>query len=267
MKQHLLQLAARIDALSLREQALVFAAAVVVLAFGGYHMALAPIYREQEALLEQILQQRNNMMAIDTEIAAKVTAYQLDPDAAERARLEAVAQEAATIGDALLAMQNGLVPPERMAPLVDAILRANGRLQLVSMRTLPVETISGRAAGAPREPGDPAVAANVATNVASNVAANPVAAAAAAAGVTLPAGPAAAAPVDAGKLADLLYRHGVEVTVRGNYLDMVDYMSALEAMPTRLFWGKAQLEVEEYPASRLTLTLYTLSLDRNWMKL
>jgi MSHA biogenesis protein MshJ len=73
--------------------------------------------------------------------------------------------------------------------------------------------------------------------------------------------------LEAGRPADLLYRHGVEVTVRGNYLDMVDYMSALEAMPTRLFWGQAQLDVEEYPASRMTLTLYTLSLDRNWMKL
>jgi MSHA biogenesis protein MshJ len=75
-----------------------------------------------------------------------------------------------------------------------------------------------------------------------------------------PAAVAAAAP-------PLLYRHGVEVTVRGNYLDMVNYMDALESMPTQLFWGRAQLEVEEYPSSRLTLTLYTLSLDQKWMKL
>ncbi|QOY96399.1 hypothetical protein IM543_11580 [Massilia sp. UMI-21] len=240
MKQRLRQLAARIDALTLREQALGFAAAVAVCAFAGYQLALAPIYREQEALLEQILQQRNDMMGIDAEIVAKVAAYQVDPDAAARARLARVEQESATIGDALLAMQDGLVAPERMAPLVDAILRANGRLQLVSMRTLPVETVAGQGAGAPPDPAAAAVA---------------------------PADSGSLPPAAAGKAADLLYRHGVEVTVRGNYLDMVDYMSALEAMPTRLFWGKAQLEVEEYPASRLTLTLYTLSLDRNWMKL
>lgn len=239
MKQRLIHLAARIDALSLRERVLVFAAAAAVLSFIGYHLVLAPIYQQQDRLLEEILQARNNAMGIDTEIAAKVAAYQVDPDAPARARLETVKQESARIGDALLAMQNGLVPPERVAPLVDAILRANGRLQLLSLRTLPVETISGRAASTP---------------------AAPAAAAAAAA-------PASEAPADAGKPAEVLYRHGVEVTVRGNYLDMVDYMSALEAMPTRLFWGKAQLDVEEYPASRLTLTLYTLSLDRNWMKL
>jgi MSHA biogenesis protein MshJ len=48
---------------------------------------------------------------------------------------------------------------------------------------------------------------------------------------------------------------------------MVNYMDALESMPTQLFWGRAQLEVDEYPTARLTLTLYTLSLDKQWMKL
>lgn len=233
LKGRLTQLAARVEALSLRERALVFAAAVAIVGFAGQQLVLAPIYREQDTLRQQIEQQRNNMDGIDAEIAAKVTAYQNDPDAAARARLESVKRESGQLADSLLAMEHGLVPPERMAPLVDAILRANGRLQLVSMRTLPVETISGRAAGV-------------------GAAATPA--------------PAPAA-VDGARSPDMLYRHGVEVTVRGNYLDMVNYMSALEAMPTRLFWGKAQLDVEEYPASRLTLTLYTLSLDRNWMKL
>ena len=231
MKARLLELRARVDALTLRERGLLFAAAAAVIVFVGHTMVLGPIYRAQDLLRDQISQQRNNMIGLDGEITAKVQAYQVDPDAPARARLQAVQQETAALGDSLLAMEHGLVPPERMAPLLDTILRANGRLKLVSMRTLPAEGV-GAPAGADK---------------------------------TAPA--AAPAKDAAAKPADLLYRHGVEVTVRGNYLDMVDYMSALEAMPTRLFWGRAQLDVEEYPASRLTLTLYTLSLDRKWMKL
>jgi MSHA biogenesis protein MshJ len=116
-----------------------------------------------------------------------------------------------------------------MAPLLDTILRANARLQLVAMKTLPVSSVNEMAAAANAQ-----------------------------------AAPDAAKPAAA---ADMLYRHGVEVSVRGNYLDLVDYMGALESMPTQLFWGRALLEVEEYPNSRLTLTLYTLSLDPKWMKL
>jgi MSHA biogenesis protein MshJ len=251
MKQRLLDLAARVDALSLRERALVFTAAVALVCFAGVQLVLAPAYRIQAALTEQILVQRNSMMDIDTGIAAIAQAYQVDPDAAARARLESMTQESAQIGGALLAMQHGLVSPERMAPILEAILRANGRLQLVAMRTLAPETIGAPAPAAAA----PAVATTPTVHQAPAVSAAPA--------------PGAAPPalLDAGTPADVLYRHGVEVTVRGNYLDMIDYMSALEAMPTRLFWGKAQLEVEQYPASRLTLTLYTLSLDRSWMKL
>lgn len=249
MKQRLLGLAARVDALTLRERGLIFGAVAAVLAFVGHAAVLGPIYREQDALHEQISQQRNNLTGLDGEIAAKLQAYQVDPDAPAREKLQAIRQESAALGDSLLAMEHGLVPPERMAPLVDTILRANARLKLVSMRTLPVEPLAPSAAGPGAAPASGSISPPVSPPVSSPAPAD------------TPGGGAA------GQSAELLYRHGVEVTVRGNYLDIVDYMSALEAMPTRMFWGKASLEVEEYPASRLTLTLHTLSLDRKWMKL
>ncbi|WP_432377445.1 hypothetical protein [Duganella sp. P38] len=83
---------------------------------------------------------------------------------------------------------------------------------------------------------------------------------------------AAAGLVGAGKPAprkprELLYRYGVEIVLQGGYVDMVNYMAALESLPVQLFWGKAQLDAQQFPNSRLTLTLYTLSLDQKWMKL
>ena len=89
-----------------------------------------------------------------------------------------------------------------------------------------------------------------------------------------PVAPAATAPPGAagGKAQlpgqqELLYRHGVQLELQGSYLDMVSYMEALERMPSQLFWGKATLEAQEYPKARLTLTLYTLSLDTKWISL
>ena len=236
MKQQWTRLATRVDALSLRERIMVFAACAAAIVFLMHFFALGPQLRKQDALNAQITQQQNNIEGIDNEIRARVEAARNDPDAAVRTRLAAVRRETEELSGQLRAMQNGLVAPERMAPLLDSILRANGRLTLVSVRTLPVESVleAGRRAAA----------------------AAPDAAAA-------PAPAAQAQPGSAG----LLYRHGVEITVRGNSLDMIAYMNALEGLPTQLFWGRAQLEAETWPASRLTLTLYTLSLDRKWMKL
>ena len=48
---------------------------------------------------------------------------------------------------------------------------------------------------------------------------------------------------------------------------MVQYMQALQAMPTRVFWGAAHLDAVSYPGATLTLTLHTLSMDDTWIAL
>lgn len=232
MQQRWQRLAARVDALNQRERVLVFAAVLAVVFCIAQFAVLGPLQRKQDALRSRIAQQQEAIAATNAEIVQKLEQAQIDPDGPLRARLQAVRGETERMTSDLRAMQHGLVAPERIAPLLESILRANGRLKLVSVRTLPVDPLSalvdkgkGSAAGA-----------------------------------------AAAAP-PAAKSPELLFRHGVELTARGSYLDMVDYMAALEALPTQLFWGRAQLDVEEYPTVRLTLTLYTLSLDEKWMKL
>ena len=221
MKQFFIRLGGRIDALTLRERAMVFAAAAASIVFVVYFFWLNPLFAKQTALRNQISQQQNNIAGIDAEITAKVQAYAVDPDTAGRERLAQVRAETAKMTTELRAMEKGLIAPERIAPLLETILRANGKLQLASLKTLPVTALGGDAALDSKAPKQP----------------------------------------------ELLYRHGVELTVRGNYLDMINYMGALESMPTQLFWGKAQLQVEQYPTSRLTLTLYTLSLERKWLQL
>jgi MSHA biogenesis protein MshJ len=232
VKQRWLILAARIDAMTLRQRAGVFAACAAFVLYLVTMLAIDPMLKEQARLQTQIHQQRATMAGIDTDIAALVDAFARDPDAVNRQRLAAARTETRTLGDNLATMQKGLVAPEQIAPLLQAILRANGKLQLVSLATLPVTAVGGLPAAAASAPPS-----------------------------AKPSAPPAAAPAMSG----LLYRHGVQVTVRGSYLDMIAYMAALESLPAQLFWGDASFGVEEYPRAHVTLTLYTLSLDSKWM--
>jgi len=237
-KQRWLQLSARVDALTPRERVLALAATIAIVAGIGWMASVGQSLRKQDQLHRQIGQQHDTVAALEADIAQKLAVGRDDPDAPLRERLGAVRAETARMTDELRAMQSGLVAPERVAPLLESMLRVHGRLKLVALKTLPVGSLSDLAqAGA--QPADPVSSANA----------------------------GAAAPKAAVRAPDLLFRHGVELTVRGSYLDMVDYMTTLEALPTQLFWGKAQLEVEQYPTVNLTLTLYTLSLDPKWMKL
>jgi MSHA biogenesis protein MshJ len=229
MKRYWTTLAARIDRATLRQRIGLFLAGAAVVLYVLYILAFDPLLREQARLRAQVAQQRVAMAGVDAQITTLVDAFARDPDAASRQRLATARAETRRLGDSLASMQKGLVAPEQMAPLLQTILRANGRLQLVALATLPVTAVGGPPPSA------------------------------------VPAAPAAAAPAPA--VTGLLYRHGVQVTVRGSYGDMIDYMAALERLPTQLFWGQAQLAVEDYPRTQVTLTLYTLSLDSKWMKL
>lgn len=62
-----------------------------------------------------------------------------------------------------------------------------------------------------------------------------------------------------------IFKHGVQLTVRGTYLDFLNYLATLEKMPTQMFWGEVSLDVEQYPEALFTVTLYTLSMEETWL--
>jgi MSHA biogenesis protein MshJ len=63
----------------------------------------------------------------------------------------------------------------------------------------------------------------------------------------------------------LVYRHGMELTVKGSYLDLLAYARDLERLPRQLYWGALQLDAAGYPKVSMKLVVYTLSLDPAWL--
>lgn len=217
------------DALSLRERLMVFGAGAAAVLFVFYFMSFNPLLAKRAALEASIAQKQSLLTATDKEIALTMLAHATDPDQEARTRLLALQAETASLAQALRAKQHGLVAPERMVTLLEHLLRRHAGLRVVSLKTLPSSAVGARQADSAN--GDAAAKA------------------------------AAPAP------APLLHQHGVEVVLQGSYTDMVQYMQALQAMPTRVFWGAAHLDAASYPGATLTLTLHTLSMDDTWIAL
>jgi MSHA biogenesis protein MshJ len=114
-----------------------------------------------------------------------------------------------------------------MGALLEQVLNQNGRLQLVALETLAATPLLDTPALKP---------ANT------------------------------AAPSGANGQERQVYKHGVRLTVRGSYADLVQYLTALEKLPTQMFWGSAKMSVQQYPVTEMTLILYTLSLDTVWLQ-
>jgi MSHA biogenesis protein MshJ len=220
MKTLWARLSGRIDAMTLRERVAIFIASVAALLFMVNSLVMEPLFARNRMLADQIRQQNMQVDAANSGVQAQMAAFNSNPDAATQKQLADLKRDAAARAGALRAAQHGLVAPEKMGQLLQQLLRSNGKLKLLSLRTLPVSGMGGNV--------DPK-----------------------------------AAPARR----ELLYRHGVEVVLQGGYLDMLDYMEALEGSPQQVFWGRAQLDAHDYPNSTLTLTLYTLGLDDKWMTL
>ena len=238
MKQYWQRIVLRIDALTLRERAMIFAMAAVVLTTLVNVVLLDPQFAKQKQLSERIKQEQETIAGIQAEIQQKVKSQAIDPDAANRARLQTLKEQSSQMQGAMRDVQKGLVSPDKMSELIESILKQNGRLRLVSLKTLPVTGLNEMVATESKTAGEKTAAA----------AAPP-------------------AKQDSQPAAGFVYRHGVEIMVEGGYLDMMNYMAALEAMPWQLFWGRAKLSVDEYPRATLTLTLFTLSLDKAWLNI
>ena len=227
MKQLWQKAVLKVDGLTLRERVIVFAMAALVLITLINSLLLDPQFVRQKQLSQRVKQEQGQIAAIQAEIENKARAQVVDPDEGNRQRLQALQQQATHMRDAVRNVQKGLVSPDRMPELLDNILKQHGNLRLVSLRKLPVTNL---AAGAP-----------------------------------LQAAAETAAP--GGTPEEGVFRHGVEITVEGSYLDMMSYMVELEKMPWQVFWGKTKLNVENHPKATLTLTLFTLSLDKSWLNI
>ncbi|TXF10851.1 hypothetical protein [Pelomicrobium methylotrophicum] len=230
MKERLRVWVARIDALPTRQRIYGFAALAVGGGFLAYLGLFEPLIVQNEQLAQRIQAQEQEIQAIHKQVEALERGHGLDDaERQRRERLSALKRELEALEASLREREAHLVPPERIARLLREVLERNRGLQLVSLVTLPVAELSEAASGAqaPQE---------------------------------LPQ--RGGAPVEASRR---LYRHGVEISVRGSYLDLLRYVSELEKLPWRMYWGRAKLHVEEYPVSTLQLTVYTLSLDRAWL--
>lgn len=231
MKQQWQRLAAKLDTRNPRERALIFVMALVVAASLLNTLMLDPVLAKKKKALQEVAAQQEQLQTLHNQIQVTMSGGKIDPDAPTRIQLAGLEQKLAQSHSALQSVQQSLVPPDKMAHLLGDVLTQNVGLKLVSLKTLPVGSVLDAPANVP---------------VTKQAAQEKVAEA-----------PAVTGPA--------IYKHGVEITVSGSYAELTHYLDTLEKLPWQMYWGKAELRVEEHPRITLTITLYTLSMDKIWL--
>lgn len=224
MKKQWQKLAVWFEALQVRERVLVLVAAVVGTALVYDTLFLAPLAAQEKRLARQLAEAQQGIKTAHNLVKAQKAVA--DPDAVRRSYRDALRRQLADIDRSLQGLQRRLVPPERMAKLLEEMLARTRGLHLASLRTLPVQRFETSAAATAESKG---------------------------------AKGAARAPERT------IYQHGFEITLQGSYADLHEYLSRLERLEWQMFWDRLSVNTEQYPRLRVTLTVQTLSLSKAWL--
>jgi MSHA biogenesis protein MshJ len=214
MKKRWERLSKRFEALGRRERLTVLLGGVLVIVLVGFSLIDSSLAK-LSAFEKQIAQARTDQANARLQMESLTRQLAQDPDAVVRSRIAELRSEIERIDAEVRGVHRGLVPPERMAGVLESMLTRNRRVSLVALKTLPVAPL-----------------------------------------VELKEAEAAERSV---------YKHGVELVLQGSYLDLLDYLAQLERLPWQMFWASTEMDASGYPRVRLTVKVYTLSLDRKWL--
>lgn len=219
MKQWWGRYAEKIDAATLRERALIFFAVAFVLVALLNTTLISPNLAEQRRMSAEIAQMQSESNLFQEQTQTVIRLRGQDPDAGNRKKLADLKRQFADNEKLMQEKQDRLVPPARIAALLEDILVRDRKLELIDLKKLPVVGMN-----------DDAAAAQAAKASSRQI-----------------------------------YRHGVEITVRGTYLDLLAYVTELEKLPSRMYWARLDFTAGAYPAVTMKILVYTLSLDKNWL--
>lgn len=227
MREQWHKLSERFGALKTRERIIVLVGVVVGTALVFDSLAFQPAEARKKLLDRQIAETRENVKRATELMKTKQPVG--NSVAVKRTYRDALRGRLAEVSRNLTGLQDGMVPPERMARLLEGVLSETHGLQLVSLRALPPKRF---------EPGGKA-----------------------------PAPPTAGKTKNppSQKAGRTIYRHSFEITLQGGYSDVYDYLSRLEKLPWKIFWSRLRVQTERYPTLRVTLTVQTLSLTEAWL--
>ncbi len=223
----------KLDALTRRERWMAFGAGAALILFVAYELGIGPELQRAKDLSARIADQKSQIVAATAQRAELERLLKQDPDVAVRERIEAKRKQIVELDSQLSRLQRTLVPPESMGAVLEQLVGRDGRVRIVRLNNLPVAPLVEKDGG--------------------QVASGPS------------SGPAGAPPSPAAQDGSRhVYKHGVQVVVEGQYLDLLAYVARLEKQPWQVYWGRTVMTAD-YPKAQVELTLYTLSLDKAWL--
>lgn len=217
----------KIDNLTIRERAAILAGVLAVFYTLWSVFLMQPLENQQKIIKAELQQKQATQVGLNAQVQKIIEDNSKDPNIELENRLQVLKKELNEINANIQVSTAHLVSPKNMAKILETVLFKIGSLSLVSAKGLGANALIEQGKEEKAQTND---ADKVQTEDMSNA-----------------------------------YRHGLRIEFVGDFMSTLRYLRELEALDWKFFWDSLELNVEEYPKSRVSIEVFTLSLDKNWI--
>ncbi len=131
----------RVDALSLRERAIIFVAVAASLFMIWDTLFMGPLDREQRDMLNQLKTVRAEISALDDQALSIMAEHNVDPNRNELEQLAKLDEQLQQSNEQIGEMIKGLIEPKQMAQIIESVLRQQHGLEFIGLENLGSESL------------------------------------------------------------------------------------------------------------------------------
>lgn len=231
MKEKWEILAQKFNGRALRERVLLGLGVLVVIFVVWDFIFYQPLAKKHSVLQARLDVASENITRLSAEEQVFAKALTSDPNAARKREVVRLEQQLDQLDNELEELAVGLIQADKLPQILHDVLFSGGSLRLVGMKTEAVEKLNFS---------EPVTAAEQVGQENGQLDINE----------EFPQQDETVVSV---------FKHAVTISLEGRYFDVVNYLSALEQLPWKIYWEFLDYKVEDYPNAAVTLRVYTLS--------
>lgn len=225
MSSKMANLEKKFDAISAREQKLLFYALPLAICFVFILGLIEPTFVQTIETRNDIRNLKVQLMTVSNGLQEVETELSVDPDIKTKNQIAAVEENVTALKKQFANELEQLVPPGAMPSVLEQLFAKATKLRLMEMRSLPPRNIF----------------AETDTKATSQD----------------------ADQVDVTPQNAALYQHGLRITFEGSFFDTRDFLLSAEQMGWKLHWKEILFDVNDYdyPKAKVQIELFTLSMS------
>ena len=248
MKQQWQEYCDKYIQLSTREQNLIWLTGLVAVIFMTFHFLIDSKLSDNQRLSRAVSQQGSANKMLTMSINEYQQALAQDPNTEVRDKIKRYEAKLAKIDSKLLMLTSELINPVQMRYALLELLKVEKNVSLLAFELIGAQPLI-TSEQLLTDNSNPTNSTTVKVIQANDAAADEE-------------GDSLSSSQDIGLN---LYRHGIKITLTGDYFALQNYLRQLEALSWTFFWQEFDFKVKDYPMNELSIEIYSLGSKKEFI--